>query len=133
MKRFRTSSRQAAQRSEAPPRPVYACYHIAGDDPLGLFIMRHFLGEARSEVALGKGRMMFFHRAHAPGGQDHVHFVVKGAKVFAINKDGSAHDRSHGVEMQRWAVDGLNAHHSGFTVPPTISSRRSRRDWTATC
>lgn len=105
-------------REDGSEREAYACYHVDADDALGLFVMRHFLGEARKEVDLGKGRRMLFHRAHTPDDQDHVHFMVKGAKVYALNRDGSAHDRSHGVKMQRWAVDGLKKHHADFTLPP---------------
>lgn len=36
----------------------------------------------------------------------------------AINKSGSAHDRSHGVQLQRWALDGMRQYYPDFTVPP---------------
>ena len=57
------------------------------------------------------------HKAHVPNTQDHLHFRVKGTNIAAINKDGSAHDRSHGVQLQKWALDGMKQHYPGFRRP----------------
>lgn len=42
---------------------------------------------------------------------------MKGAKIAAVNADGSAHDRSHGIQLQRWALDGAAKHYPDFRMP----------------
>lgn len=95
----------------------YVYYHYSSDDALAEFIVTNLLREAKEYVDLGKGRSLMFHKAHDGQGQDHVHFCVKKAKVYAINQDGTAHDRSHGVKMQRWALDGLEKNYPEFKRP----------------
>jgi len=93
-------------------------YHFAQDDPVAELIVRALLNEQRPSVDLGKGRSIIFHRAHVPNTEDHLHFLVKGAKIVAINQSGSAHDRSHGVQLQRWALDGMRQYYPEFKPPP---------------
>jgi hypothetical protein len=93
-------------------------YHFAQDDPVAEFIVRGLLNEQRPAVELGKGRSILFHKAHVPNTEDHLHFFVRGAKVAAINQSGKAHDRSHGVQLQRWALDGMKQHYPDFKRPP---------------
>lgn len=93
-------------------------YHFAQDDPVAEFIVRALLNEQRPAVDLGKGRSMLFHKAHVPNTEDHLHFFVKGARIAAINRSGTAHDGSHGVQLQRWALDGIKQHYPDFTLPP---------------
>jgi hypothetical protein len=95
----------------------YAIYHYATGDQVAELVLNELLNEAKKYVDLGKGRSIMFHKAHIPDGQDHLHFRVDGAKIAAVNKDGSAHDRSHGVQLQRWAIDGAKAHYPDFKLP----------------
>ena len=92
-------------------------YHFDTDDLVAEFVVQALLAEARPSVDLGKGRSIIFHRANVPGVQDHLHFRVRGANIAAVNKDGTAHDRSHGVQLQRWAIDGAKEHYPGIKVP----------------
>lgn len=98
-------------------QPVFAFYHVAGDDVLAKFILGNMLKEDRRHVDLGKGREIFFHSAHVEPGQDHLHFRQNGAKLYAVNRDGTAHDASHGKLMARWAREGMRDNYPGFTVP----------------
>jgi hypothetical protein len=104
--------------SRKTPSEKLVIYHFYKDDPIAEFIVRALLNEQCPSVDLGRGRSILFHKAHVPNTEDHLHFLVKGAKIAAINKSGSAHDRSHGVRLQRWALDGMKQYYPDFTVPP---------------
>ena len=77
-----------------------------------------YWARARKEIDLGQGRKVYFHKATHEFIQDHLHFVQHGAQLFAINKDGTAHDKSHGIKMANWTVDAIKKHHPAFKVPP---------------
>lgn len=104
--------------SRRSPTEKLVIYHFDQDDPIAEFIVRALLNEQRPSVDLGKGRSILCHKARVPNTEDHLHFVAKGAKIAAINKSGAAHDRSHGVKLQRWALDGMRQYYPDFTVPP---------------
>lgn len=95
----------------------YAFYHFETEDILARFILACMLNEQRKHVDLGKGREIFFHKAHVPPGQDHLHFSQSGAKLYAVNRDGTAHDASHGKQMARWSIEGMRDTYPDFTVP----------------
>lgn len=116
MKSFRTYINEI-DAAQSIPHERLAIYHLATEDLVARAILGALLMEALPSVDLGKGRSIMFHKAHVPGTQDHLHFLVKGQKFAAINKDGSAHDRSHGVQLQRWAIDGAQQHYQGFSLP----------------
>ncbi|QDC08767.1 hypothetical protein FHY55_05735 [Oceanicola sp. D3] len=101
-----------AQRST---RTVF--YHFDTSDRVAEVVIRLLLNEAKPYVDLGKGRAIMHHKAHVRNTQDHLHFRVKGTNFAAINKDGSAHDKSHGVQLQKWAMDGMRRHYPGFHIP----------------
>ena len=92
-------------------------YHFSPADEHAQAVIEQLLSEEKKYVDVGKGRALMFHKAHVPNTDDHLHFVVKGAKVAALNKDGTAHDQSHGFQMQKWAIDGIKKHYPGFTIP----------------
>lgn len=92
-------------------------YHFEQSDEVAETIVRLLLNEEKPSVDLGKGRRILFHIAHVPTGEDHLHFRVKGKNIAAINKSGTAHDKSHGVKLQRWALDGMEQHYPGFKRP----------------
>jgi hypothetical protein len=102
---------------EARNPPGLVIYHFDTGDALAELILTAMLNEAKSVVDLGKGRSIMFHKAHAAGGQDHLHFRVKGSNIAAVNADGTAHDRSHGIQLQRWALDGAKAHYPQIRMP----------------
>ena len=94
-----------------------AIYHYDASDLVAEIILSSLLNEAKKLADLGAGKRIAFHKAHVPNGQDHLHFLVKGASIYAINQDGSAHDQSHGVTMQKWAIIGAQKHYPAFTMP----------------
>jgi hypothetical protein len=94
-------------------------YHVATDDRVAELVVRGLLLEAIPRVELGKGRSILFHKAHVPNTQDHLHFVVKGDKIAAVNKSGRAHDQSHGYQLQKWALDGAKKYDPDFIMPTT--------------
>lgn len=92
-------------------------YHFETSDHVAEVVVRLLLNEAKPYVDLGKGRAIIHHKAHIPDCQDHLHFRVKGTNIAAINKDGSAHDKSHGIQLQKWAMDGMRQHYPAFRIP----------------
>jgi hypothetical protein len=102
--------------AENPPLHL-AIYHLATEDADAVRTLDGLLNEAKAYVDLGKGRSIMFHKAHVPDGEDHIHFRVKGANIAALNQSGTAHDRSHGIKLQRWALDGAAAHYPDFVLP----------------
>lgn len=68
----------------------------------------------------GKGFSALYHHAHVPNSnnKDHVHVFRKGKQLFAINSDGSAHDRSHGKVIPRHVVKQLKAAFPGIPIRP---------------
>lgn len=54
---------------------------------------------------------------HVPQGQNHLH-IYKGQNKFgAINLDGTAHDKSHGVRIPNKVVDKLNQMFPKYNIP----------------
>ncbi|WP_157864166.1 hypothetical protein [Gluconacetobacter diazotrophicus] len=79
--------------------------------------MSSILTEDKKAVDIGKGKSVYFHRAHVPGTQDHLHFYQKDSKLFALNRDGTAHDKSHQYQMPNWAKEAVKTHYPDFTIP----------------
>lgn len=102
---------------EENQRPAWIIYHLHPNDSISRTVLDRLLNEAKKSVDLGQGRMIYHHKAHIPGGQDHLHFHAREGQLYALNKDGSAHDQSHGRTMHNWAINGMKQHYSGFTVP----------------
>ena len=72
-------------------------------------------------IDLGKGRELAFHRnnytnPHNPA-KDHLHFYVKGKEIFSINRDGTAHDGSHGVLIPGDVYNKINKRFPDFNLP----------------
>ncbi|WP_372786001.1 hypothetical protein [Phenylobacterium sp.] len=95
---------------------VYIVHHFSTDDAEANAAV-HYLEESGRRFDLGQGRSILFHRAHVPNTQDHVHFVQDGRKLYALNRDGTAHDASHGKQMHRWAMDAVKDRYQDFVIP----------------
>lgn len=54
---------------------------------------------------------------HIPSGQYHLHLFMKQNQIFAINKDGTAHDRSHGAQIPKKVADALRKEFPDWTIP----------------
>ncbi len=98
-------------------KEIFVLYHFNPDDRTAEKVIRLLLNEDKRRVDFGQGRTIIFHRATVPNTFDHLHFQVKGTNIAAINRDGTAHDRSHGIKLQRWALDGMANHYPGFKPP----------------
>ncbi|WP_319403213.1 hypothetical protein [uncultured Anaeromusa sp.] len=57
------------------------------------------------------------HSPHTPKNQTHLHVFKKNNQIFAINYDGSAHDKSHGVEIPREVAAGLRRCFPNVVIP----------------
>jgi hypothetical protein len=95
----------------------YAFYYFDTSDNVAETVIRLLLNEDKSRVDLGQNKSIIFHRAHTEVNQDHLHFLVKGDKIAAVNRDGTAHDSSHGVRLQKWALNGAAQHYPEFRMP----------------
>ena len=100
-----------------PTQEKFVFFHFKSGDTVAKFILANLLVEDRKHVDLGKGREVFYHTAHVPRGQDHLHFYQNDSKLYALNRDGTAHDASHGKKMSRWATDAVKDNYPGFTLP----------------
>ncbi|MBZ9703247.1 MULTISPECIES: hypothetical protein [unclassified Mesorhizobium] len=116
MKSFKQFLRDA-NGLEGEMKEVDVFYHFATDDQVAKDTILKLLTEAIPFVDLGKGRSIVHHKAHVPNTEDHLHFVVNGNKFAAVNKSGTAHDRSHGIKLQNWALKGAAKHYPDFTMP----------------
>ena len=105
----------AKEKAQRSTRTVF--YHFDTSDRVAEVVISLLLNEAKPYVDLGKGRAIRHHKTHIPDTQDHLHFLVKRTNIAAINKDGSAHDRSHGVQLQKWATDGAKKNFPDFHIP----------------
>ena len=59
-----------------------------------------------------------YHAAHIKDGQDHLHVYCKQNQLFAINQDGSAHDRSHQTQIPNKVADAIRTKFPDFRLPP---------------
>lgn len=59
-----------------------------------------------------------YHSAHIPNGQEHLHVYCKQNQLFAINRDGSAHDRSHQTQIPNKVADAIRTKFPDFKLPP---------------
>ena len=99
-------------------QPTYILHHFDAADSDARDFVRRYLVEGGRTFDLGQGRAVMFHRGHVPNSQDHLHFLLKGKKLYALNRDGTAHDASHGSQMHRWAMDAVQNRYPDFKVPP---------------
>lgn len=77
-----------------------------------------FLVEAKQKgTPLGGKYSAQFHRAHSPVGQDHIHVYEKNNQLFAMNVDGKAHDKSHGVRIPNIVATAIVQKFPMFNVP----------------
>jgi hypothetical protein len=95
----------------------YICHHYRADDADAAAIVGDFLVEGGHQKEFGQGRRVVLHRTHIPDGQDHLHFYLKKKHLYSLNRNGTAHDASHGEQLHRWAMDAIKTDYSGFTIP----------------
>ena len=88
--------------------------HVHADDAEGI----HALNEAKKAEKLVGQYTMRVDSAHAPAGQKHVHVYIKRKQQFAMNADGTAHDKSHGMQLSNNVANGLRQRLPDFKIPP---------------
>ena len=57
------------------------------------------------------------HQPHSSVGQKHLHVYAKNNQLFSLNKDGSAHDKSHGAVIPNKVVKAIKNHFPSFIIP----------------
>ena len=57
------------------------------------------------------------HPPRSDSGQKHLHVYCRNNEIFAINKDGTAHDQSHGCRIPNKAADALRSMYPDFCFP----------------
>lgn len=69
---------------------------------------------------------------HSVVGQYHLHVFYRSNQLFAINKDGSAHDQSHGVRIPNKVAQAIKDKFVDFQIPRTniIESAPDEIQWT---
>ena len=97
--------------------PTYILHHFVKADADAQDFVRRYLVEGGRTFDLGQGRAVMFHRGHVPNSQDHLHFLLNGQKLYALNRNGTAHDASHGLQMHRWAMDAVRNRYPDFKLP----------------
>ena len=69
----------------------------------------------------GKGYSVRFDRmnygVYDPN-KNHLHVYLKNNNLFAINRDGTAHDKSHGISIPRYVSDRIRSEYPDFIIPP---------------
>ena len=69
---------------------------------------RIFLLEADGRgTPIGGPYSVQYHTAHTNPGHNHIHVYCKQNQLFALNANGSAHDRSHGITIPNKVVRGI--------------------------
>ena len=76
------------------------------------------LDESKKPISLGKHYTGRIDKAHDPKtGQEHIHVYVKGKELFAMNRDGTAHDRSHKYQIPNVVAKEIKKQFPHFTLP----------------
>lgn len=58
-----------------------------------------------------------FERAHASYVQDHLHVFHRNNEIFAINKDGTAHDQSHQTHIPNKVASAIQKQYRQINLP----------------
>jgi outer membrane protein assembly factor BamA len=59
-----------------------------------------------------------YHTAHTTPGQNHIAVYYKQNRLFSLNTDGTAHDRSHGIRIPNKVVKGIQQRFPDIQIPP---------------
>ena len=84
------------------------------------------LYEAKNRgITAGGAYSLQYHKKHSIVGMDHIHGYERNKQLFALNVDGTAHDKSHGVRIPNKLAKGIKHHFSDIVIPP-----RNIIEWT---
>lgn len=90
----------------------YSIYIYFTDSEVGYFTEAIDRG-----ISLGGIYSAIKHKPHTEPGQHHLHIYKRGNQIFAINKDGTAHDKSHKYKIPNKVVTGLKQKFPDFKIP----------------
>ena len=94
--------------------PRLVVVHLYTDRPNA----SHLLLEAQHRgVPIGGPYSVRHDRPHSSVGQEHLHFFDRSGELFAINKDGTAHDRSHGYQIPNRIAKAMAQQFPDFSIP----------------
>jgi hypothetical protein len=68
-------------------------------------------------IPLGGPYSAKYHKAHTRPGEDHIQVYMKNNKVFALNINGTAHDRSHGVRIPNRVARAIKQRFPNVKLP----------------
>ena len=66
---------------------------------------------------VGGAYSLQFHKKHSQKDKDHIHAYEKNKQLFALNIDGTAHDRSHKVRIPNKLAKGIRNHFPYIILP----------------
>lgn len=103
---------------ESPEKPRY-------------FSSRHEILREAKKQNWGKGYSVRFDKMNFgkyDPNKDHLHVYLKGNELFAINRDGSAHDKSHGKRIPNHIANKIRSKYPDFVLPSnnTIESAENQ-------
>lgn len=76
------------------------------------------LNEAKNRgLPVGGQYSIQFHGSHSPVGMNHLHAYERNNQLFALNIDGTAHDRSHGVRIPNKLAKAITHYFPNFKIP----------------
>jgi hypothetical protein len=98
---------------------VHLYFYDAPNKP-DFFASESKLLQESKKQNLGNGYSITFDRNNyslEDRSKDHLHFFLNGKKLGAINRDGTAHDRSHGVRIPNHVADFIKTSYPDFQIP----------------
>jgi hypothetical protein len=79
--------------------------------------IRYFEEAIDRGTSLGGIYSAIKHKPHTNPGEYHLHIYKRGNQIFAINKDGTAHDQSHQYKIPKKVVVGLKQKFPDWKIP----------------
>ncbi len=69
------------------------------------------------------------HPPHGGQGEHHLELYNRNNKIFALNKSGTAHDKSHGIRIPNAVADALRKKFPDWTIPSNNLIEIASPDW----
>jgi hypothetical protein len=97
------------------------CTIRAGNDLITILYSTQssrMLNEAKTKgLPVGGPYSIQFHSAHSPVGMSHLHAYERNNQLFALNLDGTAHDKSHGTRIPNRVASAISHYFPDFQLP----------------
>jgi hypothetical protein len=96
------------------PVDAYIVSIYTDDDPIS-----SLLTEAQHKgIPIGGKYSLQKHSPHIPDSDYHLHVYARKNQILAINKDGTAHDGSHGVIIPNVVANAIRSMFPDWQLPP---------------